>query len=294
MHLLLCTDGTFLSQPALALGERLARTLQAETTLLVTSSRAGQSATPPAAVTDVCARLTDAGLRCTVLSRPEIPRRAIIAQAAQAPYDLVVVGLLERGRLRRWLRGSSVRRVLQSVHTPVLIIPADRPTLHRILLCSSDLWYPLETIQLVGQLAQATDAEVTLLYVIPQPTLHYPVLREVEDAWGALLQTDTPQGRNLRAGRDALRALGVETSISLRHGSVAEQVMQEIREGEYDLVALGSTYAVESLRRRFVRSITDMVVEQAGRPVLVVRHRKERERERGSGGERERGAGETE
>jgi nucleotide-binding universal stress UspA family protein len=75
---------------------------------------------------------------------------------------------------------------------------------------------------------------------------------------------------------------------------VAEQVMQEIREGEYDLVALGSTYAVESLRRRFVRSITDMVVEQAGRPVLVVRHRKKRGAGEGSGGERERGAGETE
>ena len=124
----------------------------------------------------------------------------------------------------------------------------------------------------MGQIAQATGAEVTLLYVTPQPLLHYPVLREIEDAWGALLQTDTLQGRNLKAGRDTLRGLGVETGVSLRHGPVVEQIMAEIREGEYDLVALGSTYAAQSLYRYFVRSITDLVVEQAGRPVLVVRH----------------------
>ncbi|MBN1582684.1 MAG: universal stress protein, partial [Anaerolineae bacterium] len=81
-----------------------------------------------------------------------------------------------------------------------------------------------------------------------------------------------PQGRNLKAGRDALRVLGIETGISLRHGIVTEQIMDEIHEGEYDLVALGSTYAAQSLRRYYVHSITDLVVENAHRPVLVVRH----------------------
>jgi len=97
-------------------------------------------------------------------------------------------------------------------------------------------------------------------------------IRQVEDAWGALLQTDTPQGRNLKLGRDALVSLGIETGISLRYGSVVDQILAEIREGEYELVALGSTYAARSLRRYFVRSITDLVVEQAGRPVLVMRN----------------------
>ena len=49
--------------------------------------------------------------------------------------------------------------------------------------------------------------------------------------------------------------------------------MSEILEGEYDLVALGSTYAAYGLRRYFVSSITSLVVERAGRPVLVVRNR---------------------
>lgn len=67
--------------------------------------------------------------------------------------------------------------------------------------------------------------------------------------------------------------LANETGGKLRHGPVAQQIMSEIREGEYDLVALGSTYAGRGLRRYFASGITDLVVEHAGRPVLVVRHR---------------------
>lgn len=273
MYLLLCTDGTERSDPALALGCRLALLLQAQATVLGAPGQPEPQPVLSQSMADVCAKLSAAGLSCSTVTRPEIPHRAIVAQTAQEHYDLAVVGLLQRGLVRRWLRGPSTRRILRDVSVPVLVVPADRPAMRHILLCSGDLWYPAETIRLVGRIAQTTGAEVTLLYVIPRPQLRYPLLHEIEDAWGALLQTDTPQGRNLKAGRDALRNLGVETGVSLRHGSVAEQIMSEIREGEYDLVALGSTYAAQGLRRYFVTSITDLVVEHAGRPVLVVRHR---------------------
>lgn len=272
MHLLLCTDGTPRSTPALTFGSRLAALLEAQVTVLGASGQPHGKPAVSRAMADACTNLGATGLRCQTIVRPEIPRRAIVAQASQERYDLIIVGLLERGRIRRWLRGPSNRRILRDVTAPVLVVPTDRAMLRHILLCSGDLWYPAKTVQLVGQIAQATSAGVTLLYVTPQPLLRYPILREIEDAWGALLQTDTPQGRNLKVGRDALRSLGIETGIRLRHGPVAEQIMAEIREGEYDLVALGSTYAAHSLRRYFVSSITDLVVEHAGRPVLVVRH----------------------
>jgi nucleotide-binding universal stress UspA family protein len=274
MHLLLCTDGTFRSSASLAFGCRLATRLKAQVTILAASARPARKPDLLPSLAGACADLNNAGLRCDTAIWQEPPRRAIVAQANQGDYDLVIVGLLERGWIRRWLRGPSIRRVLRDVTTPVLVVPADRLALHRILLCSGDLWYPEETVRLVGQIARSTEAEVTLLYVIPQPLLSYPILREIEDAWGALLQTDTLQGRNLRIGRDTLRDLDIETVIKLRHGPVADQIMSEIREGEYDMVALGSTYAAQSLRRYFVSSITDLVVEHAGRPVLVVRHHK--------------------
>jgi len=275
VHLLLCTDGTSRSSLALAFGCRLAPLLKAQVTVLGVAARPDRKPTLSRSLDETCANLSAARLRCDAVIRQGIPRRAIVAQADQEQYDLIVIGLLERGWLWHWLRGPSTRRILRDVATPLLVVPAERPQLRRILVCSGDLWYPAETIRLVGQIAQAARAEVALLYVVPQPLLRYPILREIEDAWGALLQTDTPQGRNLKAGHDALRGLGVETGVRLRHGAVDEQILCEIREGEYDLVALGSTYAAQSLRRYFVSSITDLVVEHAGRPVLVVRHERE-------------------
>jgi nucleotide-binding universal stress UspA family protein len=272
MHLLLCTDGTSHSGPAMTFGCRLAAMLNAQVTVLGASARPEREPTLSRSLADARANLSDAGLTCETVIQQALPRHAIAAQAHAGRYDLIVAGLLESGRIRRWLRGPSTRRILRDVAAPVLVVPADRPALRHILLCSGDLWYPTETIQLVGQIAQAAEAEVTLLYVIPQPLLQYPILREIEDAWGVLLQTDTPQGRNLKAGRDTLRRLGIETGIKLRHGSVVQQIMTEIREGEYDLVALGSTYAAQGLRHYFASGITDLVVENAGRPVLVVRH----------------------
>jgi nucleotide-binding universal stress UspA family protein len=271
MHILLCADDTPRSEPALAFGSRLAGLLRAQVTLLGAPVRPDGGDLPRIAA-DTCEGLRAAGVRCEILTRPEEPRRAITAQATQIPYDLIAVGLLERGRIRRCLRGPSTRRILRDVSAPVLVVPSDRPELRRILVCTGDLWYPTAAIHLVGRLAQAAGAAVTLLYVAPEPLLRYPILREVEDAWGALLQTDTPQGQNLKAGRDALRDLGVETGVLLRHGRVDRQILAEILEGEYDLVALGSTYAARGLHRYFVGSITDLAVERAERPVLVVRN----------------------
>ncbi len=274
MNFLICTDGTPASDPATSFGALLAIALQAEVT--VVEAPAGQPWKRLASQASEAVRqsLADAGLGCSVVVRSESPRRAIVAQTQAAEYDIVVVGLLQRGnRLRRWLRGPSTRRVLEDVTVPVLVVGADRSAVQRILLCSSDLWYPEENIRLVGQIAPATRAEVTLLYVVPKPTMDYPVPNRIDDDWGALLTTDTPQSRYLKAGRQALQDRGVPTMLSLRHGLVIDQIMDEIHTGEYDLVALGSTYAARSLHRYFVTSIMDRVVERAHRPVLVVRHR---------------------
>lgn len=273
MHILVCTDGTPASAPALTFGASLATSLRAQVTVLQAPAGHPWEQLATRASSAVRDELQAAGIDCRTISRSEFPRQAIVAQATQDGYDVVVLGLLERGGwLRRWLRGPSTRRVLQHVASPVLVVPADRPPPRRILLCSGDLWYPAETIDLVGQIAQATRAEVTLLYVVPKPPLDYPILHELDDNWGALLQMDNPQARNLKAGRETLRQRGIQTLLSLRHGSVIDQIMDEIHTGEYDLVALGSTYAARSLHRYFEASITDRVVERANRPVLVVRH----------------------
>lgn len=272
MHLLLCTDGSPQSEAALALGARLASCLAARVTLLGALDEPDREAQLTTFLDERNAALKEIGVLSEGVILPTFLRCAVTAQAAAEPYDMVVVGDQERGWFRRWLRGPSTRRILRDVSSPVLVVPADRRHIKRILMCSGDLWYPAELLAWVQRIAIACAAEVSLIYVVPQPQLSYPLLRDVEDAWGALLQTDTPQGRHLNACRGALLQAGVEIGVKLRHGPVIEQILAEVLEGEYDLIALGSTYAGRGLRRYFAPSVTDALVERAGRPALVVRH----------------------
>lgn len=261
---LLCNDGSPQSAAAVKLGARLAAALQAQIALL-TAAGCGE----PERI------LVEAAVpyECINAALPILP--TVRAQTTLHNYDLVVLGDLRRKWPLQWLRGSYTRQILSEVTAPLLVVPDMHPLTRRILMCCGDLWYPVETMAWVTRIAQAFGADVTLLYVVPQVQRSYPVLRAMEDAWGALLQTDTPQGRNLKACREALVQAGIETAIKLRHGAIAEQILAETREGEYDLVALGSTYSTQSLRRYFVGSVTDAIVEQARRPVLVVRHNRD-------------------
>ncbi len=269
MHLLLCSDGTPASEPALRFGAALAEWLHARLTLLE-AGEAGEASRGP--VPSVLQTGLASGRHCRVIRRG-IPRAAIMSEAQAGDYDLIVFGLITRGGwLRRSLRGPSTRRVLQAVEQPVLVVPSDRSRLNRILLCSGDLWFPEQALRLAGQIALAVGAEVTALHVVPETMLGYPFLEETEESWGALIASEFPGGSILKASLDYLRGQGVESRVSLRHGDVFAQVMEELRQGEYDLVALGSTYASQGLYHLFVRSLTDLIVEHAHRPVLVARH----------------------
>jgi nucleotide-binding universal stress UspA family protein len=245
MELLLCDEGTSASDPALTFGEALVQLLRADATVLEVVQGNASTMEPASRVVGLCKRLSSDGLNCQI----------------------------ERGSLlRRWLRGPSTRRILQRLETPLLVVPTERKELHRILFCSGELWYPAEIIQIVSEIAGAAQAEVTLLHVVPQSAQTYPMGQYAEEMWGAMLQSDAPQAKHLNDSLSALRESGIESRINLRHGGVPEQIKAEIQEGEYDLIALGSTYTSQSLYRLFTRSITDYVVENAQRPVLVVRH----------------------
>jgi nucleotide-binding universal stress UspA family protein len=273
MELLLCDDGTPASDPALTFGEMLVRLLRADATVLEVYQGTASTTESAPRVVGLCERLSSDGLRCQIIRQVGIPRHVVLEQASQKVYSLVVIGLLERGSLlRRWLRGPSTRRILQSLEPPLLVVPADRQELHRILFCSGELWYPAEIVRIVSEIARAARAEVTLLHVVPQSSQTYPMGHYVEEIWGAILQSDAPQAKHLNDSLAALRESGIEARINLRHGGVPDQIKAEIQEGEYDLIALGSTYTSQSLYRLFTRSITDYIVEHAQRPVLVVRH----------------------
>jgi nucleotide-binding universal stress UspA family protein len=52
---------------------------------------------------------------------------------------------------------------------------------------------------------------------------------------------------------------------------VVHEILEEMRNGHYDLVAMGSPYSSESLRHLYMPNVTAEVAETLISPILVVR-----------------------
>jgi nucleotide-binding universal stress UspA family protein len=58
-----------------------------------------------------------------------------------------------------------------------------------------------------------------------------------------------------------------------RQGNIVEEILAEIKEGEYDLVCMGSAYSAHTLRQYYAPNVTAEVAEGARCPVLTARHK---------------------
>src|SRR5207302_1625815 len=83
-------------------------------------------------------------------------------------------------------------------------------------------------------LAAALHAEVTLFHVVAEPPAIYAHLVRLEENVDALLASGSELGRNLLAEKKALEKLGVVVHVHVRHGFVVDQLLDEMREGNYD------------------------------------------------------------
>jgi nucleotide-binding universal stress UspA family protein len=141
----------------------------------------------------------------------------------------------------------------------------------RILLCLGGLEYGFGVQRLCIYLAKKAGAQMTVLHVVEPVTLDYPIARQVMENWEKILQTETPQGRNLRQAMKAIEQAGLALDFKVLHGSPVTEILNEARRGDYDLIGLGSPYSAHALRHLYLPNVTAEVAETAGLPVLSVR-----------------------
>lgn len=268
MNLLLCTNGHPDTRPALEYGAWLAsagRALFREVVLLGIVEK-------PARLREVEGLLTETG---GCLAEASIPyeRRVQAGRPEKVIPPLTREGILTviGPMTLRLAWAHTLCQLLAAVEAPILHVAEAHMRLERMLLCTGGLRHAEGVIRTGGHLAQAFGATVTLLHVVEPVTLEYPVASQVKTHWSHLLETDTPQARRLRKALEMLGGMSVETEVRVRHGPVVHEILREIREGEYDLVGVGSPYSARSLRRLYRPNVAVEVAEAAGRPVLIAR-----------------------
>lgn len=197
----------------------------------------------------------------------------VIPEKANRGDFITVVSPLGRPPIRRWLTGRSIRPLLEKIQGPILYVPQMRLPVRRMLVSIGGLEYAESAESLAFQIGTACHAEVAILHVIPPTDLNYPSAREVWEHAKDLVETDTLAGRSLRKGLELARQAGLTARVVTRKGDVVEQILEEIKEGEYDLVCMGSSYSAHSLRQLYAPNVTAEVAEVAHCPVLTARYK---------------------
>jgi nucleotide-binding universal stress UspA family protein len=268
--LLLCTNGDLHTRPALEYGVWLADITKQDVYLLGVVETRNDYRSVEELVADTADRLEQSGVPYSAKIEEGNAPRVIADYASEASY-LTVVGPLGRPAWKRVVQGRSFRRIMQKIPTPILYVRKAHLKLERILLCMGGLGYAANMETVAIQLAGLAGASATLLHVVEPVTLAYPTSVEIQDKWQNILETDTPQGRNLKRAISVAQGAGLSAEFKVQRGNIVHEILEEAQRGNYDLVGMGSPYGTHSLRHLYMPNVTAEVAEVLDCPILTVR-----------------------
>ena len=271
MNILICSDGTPASDNAVRLGSGVARAIKSRVTLLGIAENPGEEQPLRQALDRETDMLQSMGVeRQTVIQTGE-PISQILDETSVKKYDFIVIGSRRTEASGHFWRSRRTYEIIKAVEPPVLVAIGACERISRILLCSGGKHFIDPAVRLTGTLAAALHAEVTLFNVMAEPPAIYAHLIELEEDVDALLRSGSELGRNLLAEKKALEKLGVAVKVRIRHGFIVDQLLKEMREGNYDLIVSGSSRARGPLRHYIMGDVTEAILENAECSVLVAR-----------------------
>jgi len=271
MKILICSDGTPSAETAIQLGGLLAGPLKAQTTVLGIAETSQDERPLRDAVQKQILSLREHGVSSDIIVQTGEPVRQIVDQTSKTSYDLVVIGARWIAATGDYWRSARTYEVIKAIQPPVLVAIGACEKLKRFLVCTGGKEFIEQAVQFTGKLAAAVNASVTLLHVMVEPPAMYADLVRLEENVNLLLQSKSELGTNLRRERRDLERLGVSAEVHLRHGIVIDQVLEEVRAGDYDLIVTGTSQARGLLRHYIMGDLTRSILNRANCPVLVAR-----------------------
>jgi nucleotide-binding universal stress UspA family protein len=278
-ELLITTNGYKETWSAIEYGVWFAEAMQLKVTLLgVTESLRSAAIDDHHPLEDVFARAIELFEQKGIEYNPEIQNgesEQVIPQKANSGDFITVVSPLGRPRIRRWLTGRSIRPLMEKIKGPILYVPEARLPLKKMLISIGGLGYEVAAENLAFEVAVASHADVTILHVITPTDVAYPGTRDMRKHLNDLEDTNTLVGRSLRTALDIAQKSGLNAKATTRQGSVVNEILAEIRKGNYDMVCMGSPYSATGLRQLYTPNVTAEVAEAAHCPVLTARYKRE-------------------
>jgi nucleotide-binding universal stress UspA family protein len=271
MKILICSNGTSSAETAIHLGGSFAGPLKAKATVLGIAETSQDEGPLRDALEKQGQSLCERGVSPDIIVQSGEPVQQIVDQTSKTGYDLVVIGARWIGATGHYWRSEKTYEVIKAIQPPVLVAIGEYKSLKRFLVCTGGKEFIEQAVQFTGKLAAAVNASVTLLHVMAEPPAMYADLVRLEENVDQLLESKSELGTNLRRQRRELERLGVSAEVRLRHGIVIDQVFEEARAGDYDLIVTGTSQARGLLRHYIMGDLTRSILNQASCPVLVAR-----------------------
>jgi nucleotide-binding universal stress UspA family protein len=153
----------------------------------------------------------------------------------------------------------------------VLLVKARRTRLQKILVCTAGGDPGLRDVAMAGHVAQHAQAAVTVLHVMSQVPLNDKAyLPDLAASADDLIARHTREGLHLQSALAKLRERAPGSTVKVRHGFVVDEILAELRQGDYDLLVVGA-HVARGLNRWLLDDVTAHLIEEATTPVLVVR-----------------------
>jgi nucleotide-binding universal stress UspA family protein len=271
MKILVCSDGTSSAETAIHLGGLLGGALKAQIALLGIAETSSDEQPLRNALQKQAELLSACGMSADIIVESGEPVRQIADQTSKTSYDLVIIGARWIGATGHYWRSEKTYEVIKTIQAPVLVAIGECKHLKRFLVCTGGKEFIEQAVQFTGKLASAVNASVTLLHVMAEPPALYADLVRLEENVDQLLASKSELGTNLRRQKRELERLGVSAEVRLRHGIVIDQVFEEVRAGDYDLIVTGTSQARGLLRHYIMGDLTRSILNHANCPVLVAR-----------------------
>lgn len=271
MKILICSDGMPAAETATELGGLLAGALNAQTTLLGIAEKPHEEEHLREMLEKQAEPLRARNVTPEIIVHAGEPVRQILEQTSTTNYDLVVIGARHTESAGRYWRSEKTYELIKAIQPPVLVAVGECKSLERFLVCTGGKEFIEPAVQFTGKLAAAVGASVTLLHVMAEPPAVYADLMSLEEDVDRLLESRSELGTNLLHQKKELERIGVRTEVRVRHGIVIDQVFDEVREGNYNLIVTGTSQARGLLRHYIMGDLTRSILNRANSPVLVAR-----------------------
>jgi sulfate/thiosulfate transport system ATP-binding protein len=263
--LLVCIDGSELSRRCLEFAATVASRMHGRMVIIGVAEKPNEEGRARQGLSEAAQAYSNLFPNLKTRFRTGNAADRILEEMEGGEYGMAVLGYRGRHGPARSM-GSTAEKLVMLSRVPVLIVPEARPALKKILVCMASGITGRSDVIFAGRLAGNLGAEATLLHVSGGADSGAPRGRPGAVTEDYLRQLATER---LARGILTLKLMGVRSEMKIRHGLPPEEILEEARSGDYDLVSVG---APDPPRWRGTerRLIIDDLLQEGKRPVLVV------------------------